>query len=154
LGCLPTCLNKPPDFTLPLPSPSVSLRKFKDMTNAQYQSLNYDDYIDTTAIFGEVKKSIISKNFKGGKVTNLFGETKIDLSQAEVYGKAVIDVSQLFGEVKVRVPAGWHVITEVSNILAEVKDKRTNAYVPTDNPKVLVITGVSIFAVVKILDCI
>jgi predicted membrane protein len=123
------------------------------MTNFQEQSINYDDYINTTAIFGSVRKSILSKYFKGGTVTNVFGETKIDLANADIYGAVVIDVAQLFGEVKVWVPANWHVIADVTNLFAEVKDKRMNPCAANANEKVLVLKGTSFFGVVKIMDC-
>jgi predicted membrane protein len=123
------------------------------MTSYQEQSINYDDFISTTAIFGGVKKNVLSKYFKGGRITNIFGDTKLDLGNADISGTVIIDVSQLFGEVTVRVPANWHVIADVSNFFAEVKDKRRNTY-PVNNEKVLVLTGFSLFAVVKIIDAI
>jgi Cell wall-active antibiotics response 4TMS YvqF len=124
------------------------------MTNSFEQSMNPDNYISTTAIFGEVKKSILSKDFKGGNITNVFGATDIDFSNADINGVAVLDISQIFGEVKIFAPANWHIVTEVSNILAEAADKRKFTGEPVDKDKVLVIKGFSVFAAVKIISCV
>lgn len=113
-----------------------------------------DNYINTTAIFGEVKRSILSKDFKFGQLTNLFGSTTIDFSNADISGAVILDSTQLFGEIKIKAPAGWHVITEMTNIFMTVEDKRRNRYVNTDNNKILILQGVGIFASIKIVDCV
>ncbi|MGH7238174.1 MAG: LiaF domain-containing protein [Candidatus Saccharimonadales bacterium] len=123
------------------------------MTSFHEQSINYDDYINTTAIFGEVKKNVISKSFRGGRITNLCGETKIYLGNADINGTAIIDISQLFGEVKIWVPTDWHVVTNTQNIFADAKDTRKNPGNANGNEKILILTGTSLFAVVKIFDC-
>ena len=40
--------------------------------------------LDATSIFGGVKKNIITKDFKGGDVTSIFGGSEIILSQADI----------------------------------------------------------------------
>ena len=120
------------------------------MTNFQEQSINYEDYIDIIAIFGEVKKIIFSKSFKGGKITNLLGATKIDLTGADISGTVVIDVSQALGDLKIAVPSNWQVVTNISSIFSEVNMKRTNAGEMVDEKKVLVLTGTSFLANIKI----
>ena len=35
-----------------------------------------EDFVDSTSIFGGAKKIIISKNFKGGDIVNIFGGTE------------------------------------------------------------------------------
>jgi len=113
-----------------------------------------DSYIDTTAIFGEVKKYILSKDFKFGKLTNVFGATTVDFSDADIHGEVILDSTQLFGEIKIKVPVNWQVIADVTNIFAEVKDKRGARVVNYDNNKVLILRGVGIFAAIKIVDCV
>jgi len=111
-----------------------------------------DNYINTTAIFGEVKKYILSKDFKFGQLTNIFGATKVDFSNADINGAVILDSFQLFGEIKIKVPPTWHVISEMTNIFMEVDDKRRNRTANIDENKVLVLRGVGIFAAIKIVD--
>lgn len=113
-----------------------------------------DDYINTTAIFGEVKKYILSKDFKSGKITNVFGTTTVDFSNADINGAVILDTNQLFGEIKIKTPASWHVIPEVTNIFVVIDDKRRSHTLNIDNNKILILRGVGIFATIKIIDCV
>ena len=113
-----------------------------------------DEYINTTAIFGEVKKHILSKDFKFGKVTNLFGTTTVDFCNADINGTAILDTNQLFGEIKIKAPANWHVVPQVANIFVVIDDKRRSPTANIDNNKILILQGVGIFATIKIIDCV
>lgn len=120
------------------------------MWNITGQTAHPDDHVNTTAIFGEVKKYILSKNFRFGQITNVFGATLFDFSQADINGAVAIDIAQLFGEVKIRVPATWHVVAQTSNIFATVEDKRKYTGVEIDYSKVLILKGVNVCATVVI----
>lgn len=122
------------------------------MTNTFEQGPYTDNYVNTTAIFGEVKKQILSNDFKVANIANVFGKTVLNFSDAGINGAAMVDINQLFGEVIIIVPAGWHVVPEISNIFATVEDKRNYAAATVSSDKVLVLKGVGIFAAVKILD--
>ena len=111
-----------------------------------------DKYLNTTAVFGEVKRHILSNDFKVGNIANVFGKTVLNFSDAGITGVAMLDINQLFGEVVVMVPAGWRVIPEIANILATVEDKRRDVTADMSNDKVLVLKGVGIFATVKIIN--
>jgi len=110
-----------------------------------------DSFINTTAVFGEVKKSILSKDFKFGQLTNVFGQTTIDFSNADINGAVILDTTQFFGEIRVKVPANWHVVSEVINIFAVVDDKRRSPIENIDYNKVLVLRGVGVFGAIKIV---
>ena len=112
-----------------------------------------DNYITTTAIFSEVKKQILSKDFKFGNLTNVFGRTTVDFSNADINGMVVLDSTQLFGEIRIKAPANWQVVPEVTNIFMVVDDKRRSRTVNIDNNKTLILRGVGIFATIKIIDC-
>lgn len=122
--------------------------------NAPSIIINSDasEYLNTTAIFGGVKKTIISKDFKGGKINNLFGETVLDLTNADISGMVVLDIAQAFGEVNLIVPANWRVETDISQFLATTRDKRKEAAPLKKADKVLVLTGNSVFAAVQIAN--
>lgn len=108
-----------------------------------------EDYVDLLAVFGGIKKRIFSKTFKGGKATNIFGGTEIDLTQADIEGTAVLDVVQAFGGVKLIVPANWEVKSDITSILGGVDDKRNTSTAPSSGKK-LILTGTCIFGGVDI----
>ena len=107
-----------------------------------------NDTIDATAIFGGVKRNILSKNFKGGDVTTFMGGAEIDLTKADWNGKVMIDCFNMFGGTKIIVPPDWDVQTGVVTIFGGIEDKRPPANV---NPsKVLYLDGTCIFGGVEI----
>ncbi|MEO6977238.1 MAG: hypothetical protein ABI113_02635, partial [Mucilaginibacter sp.] len=69
-------------------------------THTAYAFANPDDYINTTTVFGGVKKTILSKDFRGGQISQLFGGTELDFTHADLAGVAILDIQQGFGEVK------------------------------------------------------
>ena len=109
-----------------------------------------DEHLDAVSIFGSVKKTIYSKNFQGGEIVNVFGGAEIDLTQADISGRVYIDVTQVFGGVKMIVPSHWTVVSDVAAIFAGFDDKRVRTAVPQDVNKILVIKGTSIFAGVDV----
>ncbi len=105
------------------------------------------DYIDDVAIFGGSEQKVTSKNFKGGKISNIFGGSTFDMMDAELApGRNVLDMFCLFGGSKIIVPAGWRVRIEVTAIFGGYADKRRAA--PKSDSieeKELIIKGVVIF---------
>lgn len=110
------------------------------------------DWIDVTTIFGGAKRHVISKNFKGGDVTNLCGATVIDLTHADIHGTVVIDLVAIWGGIKLAVPPNWQVRLNVTHLMAGTDDRRMNKAAITDPNKVLVITGTVLMAGVEISD--
>ncbi|SKB52732.1 Cell wall-active antibiotics response 4TMS YvqF [Sphingobacterium nematocida] len=110
--------------------------------NAFYYAENY---LKIDSIFGSAKKIVLSKNFLGGTMTNIFGSTEVNLLQADLNQPAVIDIFQLFGSTKIIVPPHWTVSPSVSSIMGESDDRRVIINHPFDENKKLFITGTSIF---------
>ncbi len=110
-----------------------------------------EDFIDVTNLFGGTKKRILTKNFYGGDITNFFGGTDLDFTQADIQkdGVATLDVTQIFGGVKLIVPANWTIKSEMTVILGGFDDKRMNVAQPTEK-KILLLTGTCIFGGVEI----
>jgi hypothetical protein len=107
------------------------------------------DYIDSTAIFGGSHKKVVTKNFRGGDCTSIMGGTEIDLSQADINGIVVLDITQIMGGTKIIVPGHWEVRSEITAIFAGFEDKRQLPAVI--NPeKVLILEGTSIFGGVEL----
>jgi len=107
------------------------------------------ELIDSTSIFGGIKKNVLSKNFKGGDVVNILGGSEINLSQADIQGTAKLEVTQFFGGTKIIIPADWEVHPEMTAIFGSVEDKRNMINPPSGN-KVLIIEGTSIFGGIEI----
>lgn len=120
--------------------------------HAAFTFANPDDYINTTAIFGGVQKTILSKDFRGGHIGNLFGSTELNFTHADLAGVAILDISQGFGEVKITVPRDWWIEADTTQIFATVEDKRTDISESYNSTKILVVRGASVFGVVEILS--
>ena len=118
-------------------------------SSANQGTFRGDDFLDAVSIFGGVKKTILSKNFKGGEIVNVFGGAELDFTQADIQGRVVIDITQIFGGTKIIVPSNWQVVSDLAAVFASVDDKRINRGI-LDNDKILVLKGVSIFAGVDV----
>jgi hypothetical protein len=121
-------------------------------TNADAPAGDYDrrDFIDITAVFGGVKKNVLSKNFRGGDITSFMGGSEIDLSQADFSGRIAIDVTNIFGGTKLIVPPTWDVQNDITAIFGGVDDKRQVTGVTLDPNKVLVLDGTCMFGGIEI----
>ena len=111
---------------------------------------NTDDQIDISSLFGSIDKPMITKDFKGGKINNMFASTELDLSNADLTGMAILNISQLFGEITLIVPADWHVETDISQLFATIDDYRENKYGNRNSDKVLALKGTSVLANIEI----
>jgi len=112
--------------------------------------LSSDDTIDATNIFGSTKKNIITKDFKGGDITTLFGGTDLNFTQADINGTVVIDVTQVFGGTKLIIPAHWNIKSDVVCIFGGIEDKRPQSKEITESNKVLKLDGTCIFGGIEI----
>ncbi len=108
------------------------------------------EVLDATAIFGSIKKNILSKNFRGGDATSIFGGSEIDLSKADINGTVMIDVTALLGGVKLVVPSHWVVKQEIAAIFGGVEDKRDMHSVITVQNKVLLLKGTAFMGGIEI----
>ncbi|RZA00068.1 MAG: hypothetical protein EOP47_15085 [Sphingobacteriaceae bacterium] len=109
-----------------------------------------DDKLDVVAVFGGVDRVILSKNFKGGEIVNIFGGTEIDFTKADISGQVIVEVTQVFGGTKLIVPPHWHVISDIASVFAGIDDKRMRTAHHINSDKILVIKGISIFAGINI----
>ncbi len=109
-----------------------------------------ENTIDSISIFGGTKKNIISKEFKGGYVTNIFGGADINLMQADIRCNAMIDITQVFGGIKLLIPAHWHIKSEVVSVFGGIEDKRVLTKEAPDAGKVLILKGSCIFGGIDI----
>ena len=109
-----------------------------------------EEYIDAVSVFGATRKVIVSKNFRGGDLVSLFGGHEVDLRQADIQGRVVLDVTQIFGGTKLIVPSHWHVQSEITAFFGGIEDKRQMNQVTVNTEKVLILEGTSIFGGIDI----
>lgn len=112
--------------------------------------ISKEDFVESTSIFGGAKKIIISKNFRGGDLVNIFGGTELDLSQADLTGTAVIELTTIFGGTKLLVPSNWSVKSEAVTIFGGIEDKRRMQAAVENTDKTLLIRGTVIFGGIDI----
>lgn len=109
-----------------------------------------DDHIQASSIFSGVNRKILSKNFQGGSITCVFGGAEIDMTQADIQGRVVIRIDQVFGGIKLKVPPDWIVQNEINGVFHGVDEKRNPQSFTANPSKTLVLKGDSIFAGIEI----
>ena len=106
-----------------------------------------DDYIDYVNIFSGGERQVTSANFKGGKVTAIFGGMELDLTKAQLApGRSELEIACIFGGATFIVPDDWFVTIEITPILGGFSDSRRLSPGRTVDPsKQLVIKGTVVF---------
>jgi predicted membrane protein len=118
-------------------------------STTDYASAQTEDFVDATSIFGNVKKVIYSKNFRGGEVVSIFGGAELNLSRADFTGPIVIEMVQIFGGAKLIIPPHWEVRSEAVAIFGGIEDKRPPQSI-TSAGKILILQGTVLFGGIEI----
>jgi len=107
------------------------------------------EYIDDVAIFSGSTKKVNTLNFRGGRMTAIFGGSEVDLSRSRLApGENILNVFFMFGGSEIVVPSDWNVVIEATPVFGGFSDER---YVSKDlqmndeNKSVLIIKGLVIF---------
>jgi predicted membrane protein len=108
------------------------------------------DILDTTSVFGGIKKIILSKDFRGGDVVNFMGGTEINLTQADIRGRVTIEATNIFGGTKLIIPSTWDVQSDVMAIFGGVDDKRQFVGEAPDPHKIIHLSGTCLFGGIEI----
>jgi predicted membrane protein len=105
------------------------------------------DTIDEVTVFSGTEKTITSKNFRGGKITSIFGGSEINMTRANLSpGKNDIEVVSIFGGSTLIVPPDWDIKVDVTAVFGGFSDKRyKRPDLSSDPEKILVVHGVVIF---------
>lgn len=113
------------------------------------KNLKSDEYIDVVEVFSGCEKKYISNTFKGGSIITIFGGAEVDLSEVNIQETVVIKCIAIFGGIDIMIPDNYRVKEEVTNIFGgtdiHYAKNRKQAQVYTDDNKVIVINGISIF---------
>lgn len=121
----------------------------RDRQAKQTASISDEDTIKIDNFFGGIKRSFISKELKGGHIRNVFGGSKVNLTQCD-FGEAVnIRVNNVFGGVKLIIPSDWQVVANMETVFGGVDDK-TNLDETETAKKCLTLEGELIFGGIEI----
>jgi len=106
-----------------------------------------DDYFDYVNVFSGGERQIVSQNFRGGKISAVFGGIEIDLTKAKMApGRIELEIACVFGGATIIVPDDWYVTLEVTPVLGGFSDSRKLAPGRTyDSSSQLVIKGAVVF---------
>lgn len=135
--------NDRPDFK----PADIPFTPVKPTTNAEQVG---DEWLEINAVFGGVKKIILSKNFKGGEINCFMGGAELNMTQADLQQQVSLEVNNVFGGTKLIVPSNWDVKNEVTAIFGGIEDKRTIPVVAADPGKILVLRGTCVFGGIEI----
>jgi hypothetical protein len=97
-----------------------------------------------------VRGEYIEKSVLTGLTVAFTGENCTQTQYPFLKDSNVSDYLQAFGEIKLTVPANWRVEFDLSEFFADIRDKRNDMMQSKDTNKVLLITGNSVFAEIKI----
>lgn len=106
-----------------------------------------DDYIDYVNVFSGGDRQVVSQNFRGGRISAVFGGTELDLTKAKLApGRNEIEIACVFGGATIIVPDTWFVTIEVTPVLGGFSDSRKlSPGRMVDSASQLVIKGAVVF---------
>lgn len=130
---------------MPAVTPTQPLSNFSIVPDAPVHDANTtsDDVLDVTAVFGGVKRSVVSKRFRGGEVVAVFGGAEINLAHADFEGTIKLEIVNVLGGTKLIVPADWDVQSVMVAVFGGVDDKRFIKPEMINPNKKLIIEGTS-----------
>ena len=109
---------------------------------------NISDRLDESAIFGNIRKNVISKHFTGGEVSSVFAGAEINLLQADPAPGAKLELNAVFGGIKLIVPAHWQIKLQSNAVLGGVEDKRPRHAIYSE--KILTVEANAVFGGIEI----
>lgn len=123
------------------------LSKRKGFNSVSTGPLTSDEYIDYLHIFSGGERQIVTDNFRGGKITAVFGGSEIDLTKAKLApGISELEIACVFGGATIIVPDDWNVKIEVVPVLGGFGDSRKLHPGRTiDMTKQLILKGAVVF---------
>jgi predicted membrane protein len=122
----------------------------KQKYNFSSSSETNESEINEVVVFSEVRRKIKSLNFKGGKLTTVFGSGKLDLSESQITNdRVVLEITSVFGESKIKVPETWIIKSEGVGVLGAYHNNTKSE----DREKpVVIVKGSAIFGEVEITN--
>jgi predicted membrane protein len=109
-----------------------------------------DNVLNIASIFANVRKNILTKNFKGGEIVCVFGGAEINLSNADIQQPVYIETVNVFGGTKLYIPNNWEIKSEVVAIFGGVEDKRRFPSITVVPDRTLILKGFCMFGGLEI----
>lgn len=107
------------------------------------------DFLNEVLIFSGMQRSVMSKNFDGGKIVAVFGGADLDISKCDTKEKKInMELVSVFGGIKLRIPENWYVTSEAVGIIGGV-DNKTSAKTRKIE---LHINGAAIFGGIELIN--
>lgn len=125
-------------------------QQWKNQFDDQPYSPITDEYIDASAVFGSVKKNVISKNFRGGEINCVFGGAEVNFMQADFQQNIELEVNAVFGGARLIIPPHWEIKSEMTAVLGGVEDKRPYHNNTVSQGKYLTLKGNAVFGGIEI----
>jgi predicted membrane protein len=121
--------------------------KRKGWNSVSSKGIVGDDFIDIVNVFSGGERQIVSENFRGGRISAVFGGTELDLTKAKLApGVNELEIACVFGGATFIVPDDWNIIIHVTPILGGFSDSRKlNLGRNVDSTKQLIIKGAVVF---------
>jgi predicted membrane protein len=108
------------------------------------------DFVEDTAIFGGGNSKFTSTNFRGGRITAIFGGSDLNMLDATPSPEGcVIDELVIFGGSNLIIPDDWQVKSEVVSIFGGFSDKRLMP-MKVNSEKMVIIKGVVLFGGIEL----
>jgi predicted membrane protein len=112
-----------------------------------------EDFVSVSLYMGAIKKNIVSKAFKGGKLKSRFAGVELNLSRADFEGQVILEIDQMFGGLELIVPAHWEVKSELVTGFSNVEDnRRMQSVINGEPPKILLLRGTNYFGGIEIMN--
>ena len=111
------------------------------------ESTDPSEVLDIVSVFGGGERIVSSDNFRGGRITLIFGGLDLNLLRSTLApGTHEIEVFALFGGWDMIVPPNWQIKTDVMPIFGGISDKRAiGPDIVKDQTRTLIIRGTVIF---------
>lgn len=107
------------------------------------------------AVFSETKRRLEGQTFEGATMTAVFGSCDLDLRRATIPPgeDRIVEIFGVFCGHKIRVPAEWTVLLNVSPIMTDSKDDRVPPLAPpplNGTPPRLIVRGLAVLSEVRV----
>jgi predicted membrane protein len=119
-------------------------RKYRQYYEHRYNAgttTSSEDMLEITTCLGGVRKTIISKNFRGGEINNVLGGTEVNLSQADFEGVITLEINNVLGGTTLIVPSNWEISSELVSVLGSIEDKRPLQKTTGESTRKLILKG-------------
>lgn len=144
-GVLPGKASKK-EFNIHCSSDDFKDRGKKPPAQGAFEN-NDRDYMDDYIMFRSIEEANYAQNFKGGKLSCVFGAVILDLRGAKLSeGRNVLQIFQAFSGIELIVPEDWKITTDTSVVFGGIDDQRYGSNKDNvDQDKILEIRGTIVF---------